>query len=175
MRLVVLLILALSVMPARAEGHDHHGTAGCDQYPWDMNREWSLMITDPFPMQSVVAMDVESRYVPLDRRVQFALHPSAKVKLAVTPRKTPAATTFAGMGLIRLPYGKKYRISTREAVWIDVAGPAGLVPATKTAMLGGCERLVKTVIFPLESETDYWLQITGSANSVITLLITLDR
>jgi hypothetical protein len=175
MRVIVLMISLLVSLPSLAAGHDHSASAGCDQYPWDMNREWSLMITDPFPMQSVAATDQESRYVPLDRRVQFALHPSAKVKLAAKPEKTPAATTFAGMGLIRLPYGKKYRISTREAAWIDVTGPSGLVAPAKIAMLGGCDRLVKTVIFPLESETDYWLQITGSANPVITLLITLDR
>lgn len=175
MRFIVLLILALSIMSTRAAGHDHQGNAGCDQYPWDMNREWSLMITDPVPIESLAAIAPESRYIPLDRRVQFALHPSERVRLAAIPEKTNAGVTYAGMGSLRLPFGKKYRISTDKHAWIDVVGPKGLVPASKFAMLTGCERLVKTVIFPLESETDYWVQITGSADPEIALLITLDR
>ncbi len=175
MRLVVLLILALSIMSTRAAGHDHQGQAGCDQYPWDMNREWSLMITDPVPMKSSAATGPESRYIPLDRRVHLALHRAEQVKLAATPEKAHAGVAYAGMGPIRLPFGKKYRISTDKPAWIDVVGPKGLVPASKFAMLTGCERLVKTVIFPLESETDYWLQITGSTEPQIVVLITLDR
>ncbi|MSQ59493.1 MAG: hypothetical protein EXR36_07580 [Betaproteobacteria bacterium] len=175
MRFLLMMMLCLTSLLSRAAQHEHPANAGCDQYPWDMNREWSLMITDQVPMKSAAAMDPESRFIPLDRRVQFALHPSERVRLAAVPEKTNAGITYAGMGLIRLPFGKKYRISVNQHAWINVIGPKGSVPASKFAMLEGCERLVKTVIFPLESETDYWVQISGSAQPEIALLITLDR
>ncbi len=175
MRVIALFVFMLfSFQVAAAD--DHLGDqGGCDKYPWDMNREWSLMITDQFPLKSYAVADPEARYIPLDRRVLFALHPSDQVKLPAATEKKHAGSTYAGMARIQLPFQKKYRISSNKPVWIDVVGPNGIVPATKFAMMMGCEKLVKTVIFKLENEVDYWLQITGSADAQVELLVTLDR
>ena len=51
-----------------------------------------------------------------------------------------------------------YRVSASERLWIEVVGPAGVVKSSKFAMEAGCESLRKSVAFPLEPETDYWIE-----------------
>lgn len=152
-----------------------HGKGDCDSYPWEMIREWSIMITDAVPYQALAGRAEEARFMPMDRRVQMQLLASDKVQLAASPEKTIEGVTYAGLAPMRVPFGKRYRISTSKPVWIDVIGPNGAVPASKFAMALDCKRLVKSVQFRMEIETEYWLQITGSQSEAVEVVITLDR
>ena len=149
--------------------------AGCDSYPLEMNREWSLMITDPYPMKSYTKVEPEARFLPLDRRVALSLHPKDQVALVVALEKERASGTHVGVVPVRLPFTKRYRISSTKPFWIDVMGPNGVVNSTKSAEALGCERLVKTVIFRLEADTDYWLQFSSDSQARIEVILTLDR
>jgi hypothetical protein len=50
-----------------------------------------------------------------------------------------------------------------------------VVTSSKFEMQTGCDKLVKSVAFRLEQDTDYWLQLSGSLAPEPMLLITLDR
>lgn len=169
---VGLLIIGTNALAAD-EARD--AQAGCDKYPLEMNREWSLMITDPYPMKSYAKVESEARFLPLDRRVALTLHPKDQVSLVVTPEKDRASAGYVGVVPVRLPFSKRYRISSTKPFWIDVMGPNGVVNSTKSAEALGCERLVKTVIFRLEADTDYWLQFSSGAQAQLEVILTLDR
>ena len=172
----ILVLVWLMLMSALAVADDNaHDQGGCDKYPWDMNREWSLMVTDPIPFKSATAIDPEAHETPKDRRMHYALHPVDQVKLGVPSDKAESGKTYAGMSPLHVPFSTRFRVSSSKPVWIDVVGPNGALPAAKFAMRLGCERLVKTVVFKLDIDTDYWLQITGSKDPMVELLITMDR
>lgn len=175
MKALVIVFSLLFPVAAFAADDTTHGNGGCDSYPWDMNREWSIMITDPVPFQALAARAEEARLMPMDRRVRFNMHSAEKVALAATPDKAAEGASFAGMAPMRVPFGKRYRISSSKPVWIDIVGPNGAVAAGKFAMATACKSLVKTVIFKLDIETDYWLQITGSKEDSVDVVVTLDR
>lgn len=175
MRFHAAVALLLSTVLAHAAEDGAHGKGGCDSFPWDMNREWAFMITDPIPFTSSAGRVEDARYLPMDRRVHFKLHPADKVNLATAPEKSFEGSTYAGMAPMRVPFGKRYRISTTKPVWVDVVGPAGPVAAGKFAMAMDCDMLVKTVMFKLDIETEYWVQITGSRDDNVDVVVTLDR
>lgn len=175
MKAMAIVFSLLFPAVALAADDTAHGAGGCDSYPWDMNREWSIMITDPVPFQALEVRAEETRFMPMDRRVRFSMHAADKVKLAATPDKEAEGVSFAGLAPLRVPFGKRYRISTNKPVWIDIVGPNGPVAAGKFAMAMACKTLVKTVIFKLDIETDYWLQITGSKEESVEMVVTLDR
>jgi len=168
--------LAMLIFISSAWAHEPGKDQGnCDSYPWDMNREWSLYLTDAIPWKALAQTEPEARYMPMDRRVDFQLLPSDQVKLVVPADKAPKAGTHAGLAPLRVPFPKRYRISANKPVWVEVLGPNGPVASTKFAAAMGCDKLVKSVIFKLDIETDYWLQVTGADLAQVDMLITLDR
>jgi hypothetical protein len=174
MRLFVSILLFLSSIAAYGdEKHQHQG--GCDKFPWDMNREFSLMVTDPVSFDAATSADPEWRRLPMDRRVQFKLRPTADVTLAAKSEKQHAASTFSGMAPVRVPYSTRFRISSTKPVWIDVVGPSGMLTPTKIAVMPDCEKLVKAAIFKMDIEQEYWIQITGSPDPVVELMFTMNR
>jgi hypothetical protein len=68
-----------------------------------------------------------------------------------------------------------YRISAGERMWVEVVGPEGPVKTEKFAQLPGCAAIHKSVAFRLQPDTDYWVQISGSAGADPVLIVTLDR
>lgn len=172
--LVCVLVCAAA---AAAEDHSthHEGKSGCDAFSWNMGREFSLLLATPFTMQALGVQDAESKYVPLDRRIELKLKPAGEVKLLAPPGRDPGANSFAGLLQAHFPRSSTYRISTDQRLWIDVIGPDGVVKSSKFEMQADCDKLRKSVAFRLEPEVDYWIQLSGSATQTPILLITLDR
>jgi hypothetical protein len=113
--------------------------------------------------------------VPLEQRLDVALLPTKHVKLEVAPRREAPPDTHAGLVRVRVPRTAAYRVSASERLWIELVGPAGVVSSTRFTMSGTCETLRKSVAFPLEAETDYWMQLSGSPKAEAILLVTPDR
>ena len=74
-----------------------------------------------------------------------------------------------------MPRSGTYRVSANQRLWIEVVGPSEAVTSTKFTMQMGCEALRKSVVFPLEPETDYWIELSGSPTADPALLVTPDR
>lgn len=165
---------------AWADQHLHGDAAdpgqGCDSYTWNMTREFQLLSATPWPLKALKARDEDARWTPLDRRLELTLAPAAEVELAAQAKSAQgAAPGYAGLMLLLVPRPSSYRISSNHRPWIEVIGPDGPVQSSKFQMRTGCQRLVKSVVFALEPDTRYWLQVSGSPVPDPVLLITLDR
>ena len=147
----------------------------CRGFEWDMTRELELVRAEASAVAALSAVVSDAPSVPLDRRLDVALRPAKQVKLEVPPRREPAADTHAGLVRIRIPRTASYRVSASQRLWIEVVGPAGAVASTKFTMSGACDALRKSVVFPLQGETDYWIQLSGSPAAEATLVVTADR
>jgi hypothetical protein len=182
MRPAIALIFLAACAGAWADQHGHGDAAvpdpaqGCDTYTWNMAREFQLLSATPWALQALKARDDGARWTPLDRRLEMTLVPEAEVELLAQPERAhDSAQSYAGLMLLLVPRSSSYRISSNQRVWIEVIGPDGPVRSSKFQMRTGCEKLVKTVVFPLEPETRYWLQVSGSPVPDPVVLITLDR
>lgn len=173
----VFILVGLSCMSHfAAAAQPAAGGSACDQYEWNMNREFSLLAGSPIALSALEERDEEARFTPLDRPLQLALQPGSEVKLLAQPgRSHDVAQSFAGLMPLSVPRASLYRISSNRRLWIDVIGPQGVVPSSKFAMQPDCDKLVKSVAFRLEPGTTYWIQLTGSPAREATLLVTLDR
>jgi hypothetical protein len=172
----LLLIAALLAARAAFAADPAMGSGGCADYSWDMKREFFLLGTAPLSIAAVPARDEQARFTPLDRPFRVALRPQAEVGLLAEPgRSHDAAASHGGLLRLVVPRVSTYRISSDQRLWIDVVGPQGVVKSSKFEMQTGCDKLVKSVAFRLEQDTDYWLQLSGSPAREPMLLITLDR
>ena len=182
MRPAIALILLAVCAGALADQHLHGDAAapdpsqGCDTYTWNMAREFQLLTATPWSLQALRTPDDDARWTPLDRRLEVMLAPATEVELLAPPQHTEDAVQgHAGLMLLLVPRPSSYRISSNQRVWIEVIGPQGPVQSTRFEMRTGCEKLVKSVVFPLQPDTRYWLQVSGSPVPDPVLLITLDR
>lgn len=171
---VSFLLLLLSGPFVAAQEHDHP-KGDCAQFSWDMARELELMRAAPAAVSAHASAEREARAVPLEQRLDVALLPSPQVKLQVAPRREPPADSRAGVLKVRVPRSGSYRVSASQRLWIEVVGPSGAVTSSKFTMQAGCEVLRKSVAFPLEAETDYWIELSGSPTASPALLVTPDR
>jgi len=167
--------LALASASLLCLGKPTFGADGCDGFEWDMKREFELLRAQPSAVAALAAVVPDARFAPLEQRLDVALLPSKQVKLEVPPRRDPGPDTYAGLVRIRVPRTADYRLSASQRLWIEVFGPAGVVGSTKFTMSSTCETLRKSVVFPLEGETDYWIQLSGSPTAEAILLVTPDR
>lgn len=176
---IALILLAMSAGAWAEQQGDTAGSdaaQGCDTYTWNMAREFQLLKATPWALQALKARDGQARFTPLDRRLEMTLAPQAQVELLAQPRGAhDSAQAYAGLTLLLVPRPASYRISSNQRLWIEVIGPQGPVPSSKFEMRTGCEKLVKSVVFELQPDTQYWLQVSGSPVPDPVLLITLDR
>jgi hypothetical protein len=140
-----------------------------------MTREFELLRAPPIALTALAAADPQARTAPLAQRLDLTLLPSRQVKLQVAPRREPALDSFAGVLKLRVPRAGAYRVSASQRLWIELVGPAGVVKSSRFAMQAGCEALRKSVSFPLEADTDYWVELSGSPATDPVLVITPDR
>jgi len=147
----------------------------CETFAWNMARELNLLRAVPIVVSALVEKNNEAREIPLDRRIDLKLPANSEVKLLVKPHHEPAADSYSGLLLMKVPRISTYRISTDQRLWMEVIGPEGAVQSSKFTMGASCKALHKSVAFPLQPDTEYWIQLSGSAVPDPVLLITLDR
>jgi hypothetical protein len=167
MRRLALALLLCAGAPSFADE--------CAGFDWDMGRELGLLKAPPSAVTALAALVPDARPVPLEQRLDVALLAAKQVKLEVAPRREPPPDTYAGLVRVHTPRPGGYRVSASQRLWIEVVGPGGVVGSTKFTMSGTCPTLRKSVVFPLEGETDYWIQLSGSPTAEAILLVTPDR
>ena len=140
-----------------------------------MTREFELLRAPAIALTALAGADSGARLAPLEQRLDLTLLPSRQVKLQVAPRREPAPDSFAGVLKLRVPRSGSYRLSASQRLWIEIVGSTGVVKSSRFAMQAGCEALRKSVAFPLEADTDYWVELSGSPTTDPVLLVTPDR
>jgi hypothetical protein len=175
MRIAILLFSLLWAGAVLAEDKPAPAQDPCETFGWNMARELNLLRATPIALSALTQQSGEAHETPLDRRVDLKLPGNSEVKLLAKPHHEPAADSYSGLLLLKVPRISTYRISTDQRLWMDVIGPEGVVQSTKFTMGAGCKVLHKSVAFRLQPDTEYWIQLSGSAVPNPILLITLDR
>ena len=130
--------------------------------------------------------------VPTGQKIELTLTPLADTKFVHPPEKAPMEDTFAGTAqlLIVLPDEGTgtYMVSLGSRAWVDIVdlkatsdfgtspGPAPrsdytLVTSEKFSMKPTCQTILKTVGFKLTAGNPYVLQISGSTQEKVTLMV----
>lgn len=175
MRIAILLFSLLWAGAALAEDKPAAAQDPCEAFGWNMARELNLLRATPIALSALPQQSREAREIPLDRRIDLKLPANSEVTLLAKPHHEPAPDSYSGLLLLKVPRISTYRISTDQRLWMDVIGPEGVVQSTKFTMGPGCKVLHKSVAFRLQPDTEYWIQLSGSAVPNPLLLITLDR
>ncbi len=174
MRIAILLVALLAADVAAADDKPV-AQDPCDAFGWNMAREFDLMRASPIARAALAKQDHDAREVPLDRRLEVKLAPAGDVPLLVKPQREPAADTYSGLLMLKVPRIGTYRVSTDQRLWMEVIGPDGAVKSSKFANAPDCKVLHKSVAFRLQPDTEYWIQLSGSSVANAVVLITLDR
>jgi hypothetical protein len=120
--------------------------------------------------------------MPAIQRLDVALHPADEVSLAAMRGRTTSgrshqwADTYAGLLPFTVPTDGVYRISASSRTWIDVLESGQAVARVRPDhRLHRCGQVHKSVEFPLKKGNSYWLEVSGSDNPVISLVITSEQ
>ncbi len=79
---------------------------------------------------------------------------------------------FGGFVLLTVPRDGTYRISADSTIWIEIIDEGKPIERIKITPRLHCGRIHKSLGFPLKRDRSYWLEMSGSARSHVTLLIT---
>lgn len=79
---------------------------------------------------------------------------------------------FGGFVLLNVPRDGLYRISTDSAFWMEVIELGKPIERVKITPRLHCGRIHKSLGFPLKRERSYWLEMSGSKRSHVTVLMT---
>lgn len=145
--------------------------AGCDAFTWDVSRELSLMATPAETVEAGAGPDTLAT-LALDRHYTLRLPPQRDVALAVQPGK-PSNDDNARAGIVRfrVPSDGAYRVAISTRHWIDVVDAGKVVPSRDFQGRRGCEAIHKVVEFVLRGDRAVLLQLIGSADSDVGVVI----
>lgn len=146
------------------------GDAACNGFKWDVSRERALFATPPLPLAAAVGGEKAPAVRP-ERLYRLQLVPSAHISFPVTPGKTPSEGSYGGVLRLMLPSPGLYRIAVDEPLWVDVAVRDRLVPPTDYEGQHSCNAPRKVVEFDLEGTQSGLLQLSGSAQAGVGLVI----
>jgi hypothetical protein len=79
---------------------------------------------------------------------------------------------FGGFVLLTVPRDGLYRISTDSTLWMEVIDGGKPIERVKITPRLHCGRIHKSLGFPLTREQSYWLEMSDSKRSNVTVLIT---
>jgi len=79
---------------------------------------------------------------------------------------------FGGFVRLTVPKDGMYRISTDAPIWIEVIDGEKPIERVKIIPRLHCGRIHKSLGFPLKRERSYWLEMSGSKRSHVTVLFT---
>ena len=89
-----------------------------------------------------------------------------KVVFAATPGKKPSGVANAGMLTFTLPASGAYRVALDMPVWIDVAANGALMQPKDFEGQHSCAAPHKIVEFDLKGTRPFFLQLSGTPDSV---------
>lgn len=174
-----LLLLALLAIPSTAPAQEParsrpmsemHGP--CSNYQVDLAREFALMKEADVAVAAGRSVAEASR-MPVSAPVRLGLTAQDQVAFVVPPAQDRGGTDrFAGIvSLGELPKGL-WRVSAASGVWVDlVAGGAPLRSPT-FEMQTQCPDVFKSVVFELPANGTVLVQVTGSKEDYVRLLLT---
>lgn len=146
----------------------------CDNYQWDMHREFAIADGDAVPLAVFPSADTAATPAPLNRKLAISMFPSNDVHFLVEPEKRgKKADEFAGLARVRVDQDGTYRFSTAIPYWVEIVSADGKrIKSNKFEMQSQCKKVFKSAAFPLKANADYWLQMSASRDKDTSIIIT---
>jgi hypothetical protein len=163
--------------PAIGEGTANEGIpAGqdCASYDRDVTEEIELLAMRGTSVQAATAPGKDLPTVEVAESHTVTLAEQAAVQFMAEPgRHMLAEGAYAGLVSFTVPSDGVWRISLTNRSWIDVVSPSGqLIESTFFAGRRECQPLRKLVEFPLKANTMYTLQLSGTTDQQLKLVLT---
>jgi hypothetical protein len=144
----------------------------CVDFKWDVAQERALFAGSA----TALAAGADSKSAPvmqLKQLYELQLLPQEQVKFAVTPgTKSPRSDSYAGLVAFKIPAAGSYRVSIDMPFWIDVVHDGALVAANDFQGQHGCNSPHKIVLFDLQGNRPFMLQLSSAAPQSVRLTIT---
>lgn len=113
--------------------------------------------------------------IPLGEKAKIQLSSEDKVKLVAPPEKSfPVKDSrYAGLLKFSVKEDGDYRVSLGAKLWLDVIPVRTKKPleAVSFEMQTKCDKIFKTVLFKLEKNQEYFVQLSSSKAPEVDLLI----
>ncbi len=171
---LALITLALAACSTQQKPPMNQMTGNCADYQWDMRNE--LAIADGAMVATPVfaSADGAAQPVSLNRKLALSLYPTSAVRFVVEPEKRgKKADEFAGLAKVRVDQAGTYRFSTLIPIWVEIVSSEGKrIKSNKFEMQSQCKKVFKSAAFPLQANTDYWLQMSASRDQNTAIIIT---
>lgn len=154
--------------PARPMTEMH---GDCANYLTDLRPDMALWAQ---PVEAIVASSAPATAAaaPLETRLRIALKPHPEVRFPAAPEQMRGAPDkFSGLIAITTGAAGAYRVSAGNGLWLDVVGPAGLIPSRTFEMQTKCDRIFKTVTYHLPANARLIVQLNGGAGPEVDLLV----
>jgi predicted secreted protein len=146
----------------------------CDAYEWDMRHELAIADGEAIAVQVFSNAHSAATPVSLNKKLAVSLYPTNEVRFVVEPEKRgKKAEEFAGLAKVRVDQAGIYRFSTAHAYWVEIVAADGKrIKSNKFEMQSQCKKVFKSAAFPLQANTDYWLQMSASRTKDTAIIIT---
>ena len=171
---LALITLALAACSTQQKRPMNQMAGDCADYQWDMRNE--LAIADGAMVATPVFASAEGAVLPvsLNRKLALSLYPTSAVRFVVEPEKRgKKADEFAGLAKVRVDQAGTYRFSTVIPYWVEIVSSDGKrIKSNKFEMQSQCKKVFKSAAFPLQADTDYWLQMSASRDQNTAIIIT---
>lgn len=164
--------LALSATLVLVSGSAAADSDPCAGYKWDVSRERALFAGQAQPLAA--GKDAAGAPV-LESGHLYALELAAAsaVRFVVAPGKaSPAEGTYAGVLNLKVPAPGKYRIAIDEALWVDVESNGRLLSPVDYEGVHDCSAPRKIVVFTLDSQDGWILQVSGANRTAVRVSVT---
>lgn len=144
----------------------------CKRFKWDATHEVAVMKQAAQPVTAAT----QPRDIPqlqLEKPFEVKLADQSTVTFAAPPGK-PTLPDGTRAGLVRFSTREagRYRVAMTSGHWIDVVDGKALIASRDFNGAHGCERPRKIVEFDLPGHRDLTLQLSGAADTPVTLAVT---
>ena len=172
---VTAVTIASSVLGADGPRPMHEMQGGCDNYRWDMRPEFSAVRQVALPLVAARSIRLEVPKLSPGRHYRVTLSPEAEVALPMPPQKSSAdgSPLYGGLLQVEVAASGTYRLSSSGPLWFDmVPGESKrILESSQFEMQTRCELIFKSVEFALESGIRYWIQLSSSRTSTVSVTL----
>ena len=150
----------------------------CGNYKIDISQELNLW-DSPSLVGNVfhVSSTQSKNQLPIGKKIEMPLKPQESVEFPILPEKSfiDSANSFAGLSSLSVLKSGIYRIFASDRIWFDVIESTSnkLLSSQGHHMDKECP-MRKAVLFFLEEDKSYILQISSSVKDKAFILITQD-
>lgn len=156
---------AVSATPTHRPMDEMHG--GCDSFQMQVDAELLAMTG---PANGVMAWPAQGEprgFLQLLTPIAVTLLPRDHVSLTIEAKRPG---DYAGIVAFRVPASGRYRVSLGSSAWVEIVTQNGRIEPTAFEMQSHCPTVFKTIVFSLEADESYWLEVTSAVQEVNVLL-----